>query len=449
MDVPLSGKAATLRDIRRVCGLGPLSSPEDLDKYWVNTDAARTANFSLRSRICRTLEDEDEHDTRILVYGHGGCGKTTELSKLIEELGEAYFAVRFSIRNEMNLACVQAEDLLLVLTERLLQQAKDNRLSVSDSTLKPVHDYFAEVTHTTIQGRESSLAVSAEASAGTKFFGPLLTLLGGIKGEIKLNAHSTETVVAALRKRPADLLCHINLVVNAVRQAIPQGRRLLLVIEDLDKLDIASARRVFIENVNLLTGIVADIIYTIPIFTLHSPDAAILRNHFHAFGLAMIKTTEWNGARAPGFELVRDIIHSRVEPSAVEAEALDLLIEKTGGVLQHAFEVLRNAALLDSAAVPLTKAHVAEALKFKRAEFWSEITLPTAKVEGVEKLDQLYDRLEEHAKRQLKGEKNPPQVDAINQILLRSCALVEYNGDRWYGVHPLVIDNLRELGRIS
>jgi len=123
MDVPLSGKATTLRDIRRVCGLGPLNSPEDLDKYWVNTDAARTTNFSLRNCIRKTLEDE--HDTRILVYGHGGCGKSTELSKLIQGLGEAYFAVRFSIRNEMNLACVQAEDLLLVLTERLLQQAQE------------------------------------------------------------------------------------------------------------------------------------------------------------------------------------------------------------------------------------------------------------------------------------------------------------------------------------
>lgn len=442
----MSGKANTLRDLRRVCGLGPLNTPEEL-RFWVDTDAARADQFSLRTRIRQTLEDET--DTRILVYGHGGSGKSTELSKLVETLGDAYFTVRFSIRNEMNLAAVQAEDILLVLTERLLQQAQEADLSVSDSAIQPVHDYFATVTRETRQSSDSTLKVAAEAKAGTGFLMPLVKLLASIKSEIKLNAHSNETVVARLRKRPADLLQQINLVLNAVRHAIPAGRRLLLIVEDLDKLDIASARRVFIENTNLLTGIVADIIYTIPIFTFHSPDAGVLRTNFRAFGLPMIKTTEWNGKPAPGFAAVRAIVHSRIEPSAIASDALDLLIEKTGGVLQHTFEVLRDAASLNSSAIPLTRREITAALEHKRSEFWSDITLPTTPVAGVACVDQLYERLAEYANRQVKGLKNPPKVDAINQILLRSCALVEYNGKRWYGVHPLVIDNLRELGRVA
>jgi hypothetical protein len=447
MNNVMGGKAATLRDIRRVCGLGPLKTPKDLAQYWVNTDGARTAQFSLRNRIRKTLEDE--HDVRMLVYGHGGSGKSTELAKLVEELGGGYCPVRFSILDEMNLLAAQAEDLLLVLAERLLHQAQDGGLTLREDMLKPVHDYFASVTNSTTRGREAGVAASAETSAGTGFFGPLLKILGAIKGEVKLNVHSTETVVAALRKRPADLLQQVNIVINTVRQAIPGDRRLLIIIEDLDKLDIAQARRVFLENANLLAGIVADIIYTIPLPTFHSPDANILRSHFHPFGLAMIKIAEPDNQRTAGFEVVKEIVCHRVEPSAIQPDALDLLIEKTGGVLQHVFEVLRNAALLDTADIPLTKDHIAEALKYKRSEFWSEITLPSSKPEGVNTVDELYDRLAEYAKRQLQGEKNPPKVDTINQILLRSCALVEYNGERWYGVHPLVIDNLRELGRID
>lgn len=442
----MSGKANTLRDIRRVCGLGPLNTPADL-RFWVDTDSARADQVSLRTQVCQALEDAT--DTRILVYGHGGSGKSTELSKLVEGLGTAWFTVRFSIRNEMNLAAVQAEDILLVLTERLLQQAQEAGLSVSESDIKPVHDYFATVTRQTTQSSDSALKVTAEAKASTGFFFPLVKLLASIKSEIKLNAHSDETVVARLRKRPADLLQQINLVLNAVRHALPAGRRLLLIVEDLDKLDIASARRVFIENANLLTCIVADIIYTIPIFTFHSPDAGVLRANFRAFGLPMIKTAEWNDRSTPGFEAVRAIVHSRVEPAAINSDALDLLIEKTGGVLQHTFEVMRDAASLNSSAIPLTRREIAAALDHKRSEFWSDITLPTTPVDGVTSIEQLYDRLAEYANRQLQGLKNPPKVDAINQILLRSCALVEYNGKRWYGVHPLVIDNLRELGRIT
>jgi len=52
------------------------------------------------------------------------------------------------------------------------------------------------------------------------------------------------------------------------------------------------------------------------------------------------------------------------------------------------------------------------------------------------------------ARKQQQGEKSPPKADAVNQILLKSCALVEYNGEGWLGVHPLVIENLKALGRL-
>ncbi len=68
---------------------------------------------------------------------------------------------------------------------------------------------------------------------------------------------------------------------------------------------------------------------------------------------------------------------------------------------------------------------------------------------GPETVEELYGRLEEYGKKQLEGKKNPPKADPINQLLLKSCALVEYNGQGWLGVHPLVIDNLRELGSID
>jgi hypothetical protein len=436
----------TLRDIRRACGLGPLVLPEHLRKFWVDTDAARSTESGLRNRVKKILEDEN--DVRMLVYGHGGCGKSTELSKLISELGDNYFVVRFSIRNEMNLTAVQAEDILLVLAERLLSAAQNSEIPVNDSVLKPVHDYFSTVERSVNKDRISSIGASGDASVGTGFLGPLVKLLVGVKGEIKLNVHSTDTVTAELRKRPADLIAQVNVVINAVRQAVRRDQRLLLIVEDLDKLDIASARRVFIENANLLSGIAADIVYTVPIFTFHSPDADILRKQFRPVGLQMIKVTELDGKPAPGFEVVKRIVYSRIGSDSVLPDAVDHLIEKTGGVLQHVLEALRNAALLDSAEVPLNKHDIEEALKHKRREFWSEITLPSAKVEGVDSIDQLYKRLADYAIRQLDGKTNPPEVDAINQILLRSCALVEYNGEGWYGVHPLVIDNLRQLGRI-
>ena len=33
--------------------------------------------------------------------------------------------------------------------------------------------------------------------------------------------------------------------------------------------------------------------------------------------------------------------------------------------------------------------------------------------------------------------------------LLKTLAVIEYNGERWCGVHPVLVDFLREKGRIN
>lgn len=441
-----NSRATDLRGIREKCRLGPLDNAE-LETLWVDTDAARDPHRSLR-HVVKTILDEQK-DARMLVYGHGGCGKSTELNKLLSELGDAYFPVTFSIRDEMSLTAVVAEDIVLVITERLLAAAKDNKLKVTDSVLRPVHDYFAEFTQTSGKSRKSNASVSAKASVGSSFLAPLLKLFAEFKGEIKLDAHSNETRVSKLRKRPADLLAQANAVISAVRNALPNGRRLLLIVEDLDKLDIAAAHDVFIGHANLLTGMITDIIYTIPIFTFHSPDAGVLRSRFSAdIGLPMIKTKDICGQRAGGFETVKKILHHRVDPSAITEKAVDLLIEKTGGVLQHAFEVLQTAATMNTSSIPLTEEQIRYGLQRKQNEFWSEINLPDPLPKGLDNVEQLYERLAEYAKKQAMGEKVHPVGDVVNQALLKSAALVEYNGERWLGVHPLVVDNLKELGRL-
>jgi hypothetical protein len=54
--------------------------------------------------------------------------------------------------------------------------------------------------------------------------------------------------------------------------------------------------------------------------------------------------------------------------------------------------------------------------------------------------------LEECFRGQSSGSPCKPGGSTIDQVLLKSCALVEYNGDRWLGVHPLVQDILKETG---
>jgi hypothetical protein len=79
-----------LREIRVACDLGPLND-KNLERYWVDTDSARDPYQSVRESI--RLRLEDKKDVRLLFYGHGGCGKSTELAKLVQELGQRYYVV--------------------------------------------------------------------------------------------------------------------------------------------------------------------------------------------------------------------------------------------------------------------------------------------------------------------------------------------------------------------
>jgi len=421
----------------------------ELQDFFVETTAGRDPERGLRHLLQMKLEDEPSGELKLLVYGHGGCGKSTELVKLTEEISDSFFCVPFSVQDEMNLIDIRAEDIVLIMMEQLVSCAEKGGLEVKEADLQPIYDFFVETTKTEVDGRESAIGATGNAGVGTGFLSSIVKLLVELKSEIKLSSNQSETRVEKVRKRPGELLAHARILVNSVTNALPEGQRLLMIVEDLDKLDIASARKVFIENASLLAEAPGNIIYTIPIFTFHSNDAGILRQKFSAdIALPMIKPIGMDFQRAEGFEIIREILHRRVDPSAIEEDAVDLLIEKTGGVLQHAFEVLHTAASMNSATVPLKKEHIDFGLQRKRNEFWSEIALPRPAPEDVTEED-LYDRLVEYARKQLAGEKNQPVTNEINQILLRSCALVEYNTQRWLGVHPLVIDNLRELGRLS
>lgn len=433
-----------LREIRQACELGPLTDG-GLDRYWIDTLEARDPLSDVRAVLRNRLEDRE--DSKILFYGHGGSGKSTELNKLVGELKDSHLVVNFSVREEMSLTDVNSEDLILVLVERLAARAEAQALPIDTQALRGVYDYFASIseTRTVEDARAGKIEAGAEVKSPAILSG-LVKLFAGFKAEVRYEARNEESRVARIRKRPGDLLNWANLLINAVRLALPPNLRLLFIVEDLDKLDIATARQVFIEKTNILTGLNANIIYTIPIFTFHSPEAGILLDNFDsAVSLPMLKVTTPGGGREIGFQVMREMILRRVGVDALTPEALDLLVEKTGGIPRHAFEVLVNATLMRNAAIPLGEDNIRFSLKRKKANLRTEITLPYVPVPGLVNQAQLYDRLRECRQKQRAGNPVKTGGQTIDQVLLKSCALVEYNnGDRWLGVHPLVAEILEE-----
>jgi hypothetical protein len=436
MNTPKLKKAENLEEIHKFCRPMPLK-PDELEAFFIETDSARNSHQNPRERIKKDLKAIP--NARILFYGHRGCGKSTELSKLSKEIQDNFFTVSFSIMEEMNLNAVRAEDLILIIAERILNAAQEQDLKLKDTLLNPVLDYFSETVLTKNERHTIGTGVKA-----------LLGLFVKLNGEIKYNAYNEESKTAHLRKRPADLLGQTNNLIEAVKDALPEGKDLLVIVEDLDKIDLKQARDIYVQNAGLLTGIKVNIIYTIPVFLFHSPDVGAFQPLFDdTISFPMIKVCEPSDKRAEGFETVRSIILKRVEDKLIKPDALDLLIEKTGGVLRHVFEVLKETSLMATASVPLSCENIRYGLDQLRIDLSRQIALPYDSFpDSPQSVEKLYELLTIYTKKQQKNEFIKPKSDTIHQILIRSCALVEYNGKQWIGVHPLVREFLEALGRL-
>ena len=444
---PMHPKAKTIDELRKYCKPTPLTG-ETLKAFYVETDKARDPHQDTRDRLAKSLEEEP---ARVLFYGHPGCGKSTEINKFLEEHEQQWLPVKFSVLDEMTPANALAEDLVLIITAQIMQAAQSIGIKGDQKRLEEVYKYFDKVTKKEIRSTEAGLNGKTGMDTSASCLGRLIGLMAGVTADIKMNSHSEETAVHVLRKRRADLPNQANRVIEAVQQELrDRGKRLLVVVEDIDKLDLKQAHEMFVKNTNLLTGLTVDIIYTIPIYLFHSPDLNAFRPHFDAvIGLPMIKISDPKKSHAPGRKVIETIIKARVEEGLIQKDALRLLIEKTGGVLRHVFEVLNIISTMAHIAAPISKDAVRYGLDQLRKTCWQQIALPVDNAAGVASVNDLYERLAKYARMQCNNEKPIPESDPVNQLLLKCCALIEYNGEGWFGVHPLIVENLKRLGRLN
>ncbi len=165
-------KATTLRDIKLSRDPRPLTPPE-LPAFFVDTAAARDPSSDRRIEIADELETDDP--VKVLLAGHSGCGKSTELTKFCSDRSDRFFAVPFSIRSEATLSNVPIEQLLVLIVERVLSHAGSFADKLSSETLESVYKWFDETFTKREDSRESKLEAGGKAGADERF-GPLRRL---------------------------------------------------------------------------------------------------------------------------------------------------------------------------------------------------------------------------------------------------------------------------------
>lgn len=184
-------------------------------------------------RVSLTLQPERQ---KVLFIGHRGSGKTTELSKLADELRDEYDTIGFDILDITGRTGIAYEDLMLALSTQITQVCVQRNL-IDRPLLDPVRQKWIELRDwwQRVVAGPITLPSPDEADFGAKFN----TFLGEIEVSARQSAATREAIQREIGLRMPELIRYLDWVIEQAE--LGARKRLLIVVEGLDKIDQASA----------------------------------------------------------------------------------------------------------------------------------------------------------------------------------------------------------------
>lgn len=407
----MPSKATSLKEAMNILDPEwPLSTNEDLDAFFVPRAASPLGEL-------RLLLTDSTTPQKILFTGHRGSGKSTELAKLANQLGGSHFIVHYSVKSVLNLFDLSYVDVLLSLGLELIRQVTARKINIRDDVLEHIRLFTSEVTKEVETGVKAGASISSELNA----------FVAKLTGKLTTEAATRETVREKVSHRLSDLLESIDLLAREAEKST--GQRMLVIVEDLDKTDLETARTLFYNNAQSLQAPPVSVIYTFPTALRHDNAFMQIEQTFPMpCVLPNLKTRSRRG-RAPGageddeIPQLSEILTRRVKKGLFTTGALTELARLSGGIPRELIALARYACLdarlkerpvIDEEAVEC-------AAQRKRRDY--QVLLDSA---------QLGRLAEIHASQRVEN-------DEQDRALLHNLSVLEYrNGDVWHDVHPLI-----------
>jgi hypothetical protein len=397
----------------------PLRGSE-LDLYYVERPGSPLDRLALRLRTKR-------RPLKFLFTGHRASGKTTTLNRLTEKLSERFFVIHFSVLDTLNAYDVHYADLLLVMGTQLLVCATDEKLFPKGVKALVREDLLNDVLRW-LQARIEGLQF-VPPSPTVSLNAKVNLLAVQLESKISTETQTRTQLRDRIELHLSELLDRINYVVDEVRR---KGQRsVLFVVEDIDKLDLDNARKLFLEHARSLTAPKTFTIYTFPIALCYSHDFTQIVTSFDGrYILPNVKLREQDGTRcAEGQRTLEQIFHRRLQSDLITPEALQALIEASGGLvgtLIRLGELSAEHALVDrKTVIDLDSAE--HAIAEVRADF-KALLRPQDYV----------------VLKQKRRDKNLVSEPGIRDVLYNGSLLEYHNHEPWCDVHPAVLPLLGE-----
>ncbi len=353
-----------------------------LRKFYVD-DFTKDTVKSIKTTVKITKSDK-----KILVIGHTGCGKSTILNKVAEELEHDYHIISFSVANELNMMDIETLDILMVVYMQLIQAAKEkgieqpllerfekfikenleleevglNLLKIFSFKIKvesETREQLRKAFKTEIETLQNNISEACETISqktathkltqksfeklGNETVSPddeILKKLSSLQNQEYLDEEDFWRVVERqigdkkISDRYKDLI---------VKHALFK-KDVLIIIDDLDKLPEETAEQIFCRETHLLTMIDAKIIFTFPLATYYSPAFIQIGDKFTDEFIRLVNLYTITGEYLPNsFEMLKKLILKRIHTQYISENAMKYLIDHSGGLLRDLVNFMQKA----------------------------------------------------------------------------------------------------------
>jgi hypothetical protein len=431
--------ATNLKDAYNAVLLDPL---ESYDPRYVDCSYVRGGDDVAKSILVRV--ENSKHPLAQLVCGHRGCGKSTELLRLVKYLEDKKFlVVYFAVDEDLDVGDLVYTDLLVAIIKRLERTFAKKGIEMDARFAERVAMWFADVIYEWKNDKEMAGTLRTDFELGIKSPLPLPILakmLAKITGQIRTGHSIRKEVRLKLDPHAYELIERINEFIMAAYPEIKKKgyEDLVIVIDNLDRivlriLDEQTGRTThdifFLEHSKQLNALAAHMVYTVPISMFYSAKATQLTEAFPNYSmLPMIKVHEEdNMPYEKGIERLYEVAKRRIDIKRIfDDDVVEFLAKKSGGCLRDFIRLLSSTielAQIKGESIPINRS-IAE-LAFRRLVNEYSRMVP-------------YEHFRLLAK--VSREKRAPN-NLQYQSMLYNLSVLEYmNGRRWCDVHPAIME---------
>ncbi len=401
-------------DPRRVEALADLRGRKVVDRIikWLDTDPNSLHPY--------------EH---VCFAGQRGSGKTSDLNLLKARLeASGTYVVRRDADAELPVENLDYSDIILAVARAVLEDVGKD-FGLNEDILEPVLRWFAEATQIDLEEAKKAIALEtrATAEAGIPFLARFLAML---KADVRFEKKDTIERRLRLKRIPDELIRRVNEVLalcrGEVRRAGKQGPVVLL--DNLDRLNPDLVETHLVQKADLHRRLACHIVFTVPLSMLLAPRRETVADQFRAVEIHPMvairaRHMPWDQYDEEALKTLRQVFERRMMVAEIfeDADGCTEMIKVSGGSLRELVRIFEQACI-DATGNKLTPANVQAGIREVRDELRRHIESRHYPVLARIHLSKKHDN----------------SVEA-REILFWRWAL-QYDGDQWFEVHPLVYD---------